>query len=112
DRKAVVEAGGYQPDAIGEDMELIVRLHRIWRSAGRSYRVVFVPEPVCWTEVPEKLRILRSQRNRWQRGTVDSIRRNLPMLLNPRYGTEGLMAMPYFLLFEMKIGRASCRERV
>ncbi|HMC21834.1 MAG TPA: YaiO family outer membrane beta-barrel protein [Thermoanaerobaculia bacterium] len=101
DRKAVVEAGGYQPDAIGEDMELIVRLHRIWRSAGRSYRVVFVPEPVCWTEVPEKLRILRSQRNRWQRGTVDSIRRNLPMLLNPRYGTVGLMAMPYFLLFEM-----------
>jgi YaiO family outer membrane protein len=101
DRQAIVEAGGYRPDAIGEDMELIVRLHRIWRSAGRKYRVVFVPEPVCWTEVPEKLRILRSQRNRWQRGTVDSIRRHKVMLLNPRFGAVGLVALPYFFLFEM-----------
>jgi len=101
DRRAVIEAGGYRPDAIGEDMELIVRLHKLWRSARRKYRVVFVPEPVCWTEVPEKLRILRSQRNRWQRGTVDSIRRHKRMFLNPRFGAVGLVAFPYFFLFEM-----------
>ena len=101
DRKAVIEAGGYRRDAIGEDMELVTRLHRLWRAAGRAYRVVFVPEPVCWTEVPERMRILRSQRNRWQRGTVDSLRRHIAMLGNPRYGTVGLIAMPYFFLFEM-----------
>lgn len=101
DRRALIEAGGYRSDAIGEDMELIVRLHRLWRSTGRPYRIVFVPEPVCWTEVPERLRILRSQRNRWQRGTVDSMSRNLNMLLNPRYGAVGLIAFPYIFLFEM-----------
>jgi YaiO family outer membrane protein len=101
DRRALIEAGGYRSDAIGEDMELIVRLHRLWRSAGRKYRVVFVPEPVCWTEVPERLRVLRSQRNRWQRGTVDSLRRHKRMLLNPRYGAVGLIGFPYFFLFEM-----------
>ncbi len=101
DRKAVIEAGGYRQDAIGEDMELVTRLHRLWRSAHRPYRIVFVPEPVCWTEVPERMRILRSQRNRWQRGTVDSVRRHMQMLLNPRFGSVGLIAFPYFFLFEM-----------
>lgn len=101
DRRALIEAEGYRSDAIGEDMELIVRLHRIWRSAGRAYRIVFVPEPVCWTEVPERLRILRSQRNRWQRGTVDSLSRNKSLILNPKFGAVGLIAIPYFLLFEM-----------
>lgn len=100
-REAVVEAGGYRTDTVGEDMELVVRLHRLWRSAKRAYRVVFVAEPVCWTEVPESLKILQRQRNRWQRGTVDSIRMHPSMLLNPRYGILGLFAFPYFLLFEM-----------
>jgi cellulose synthase/poly-beta-1,6-N-acetylglucosamine synthase-like glycosyltransferase len=100
-RDAVLEAGGYLTRTVGEDMELIVRMHRVFRDAKRKYRVVFVPEPVCWTEVPETLRVLQRQRNRWQRGTVDSVGMHKRMLLNPRYGAPGLFAMPYFLLFEM-----------
>ena len=100
-RDAVLEAGGYRTSTVGEDMELVVRMHRIWREAKRRYRVVFVAEPVCWTEVPETLRVLQRQRNRWQRGTVDSIGMHRRMLLNPRYGVLGLFAMPYFFLFEM-----------
>jgi cellulose synthase/poly-beta-1,6-N-acetylglucosamine synthase-like glycosyltransferase len=101
DRRAVIEAGGYRADTVGEDMELVVRLHRIWRSAGRPYRIVFVPEPVCWTEVPETLRVLRRQRNRWQRGTVESMAMHRAVLFNPRFGALGLFAFPYFFLFEM-----------
>ena len=100
-RDAVLEAGGYRESTVGEDMELIVRLHRLWRETRRPYRIMFVPEPVCWTEVPETLKILKRQRNRWQRGTVDSIGLHKRMLLNPRYGVLGAFAMPYFLLFEM-----------
>ena len=100
-RDAVLEAGGYKTSTVGEDMELVVRLHRIWRDAKRDYRIVFVPEPVCWTEVPETLKVLKRQRNRWQRGTVDSIGMHKRMLLNPRYGILGTFAMPYFFLFEM-----------
>jgi len=100
-RDAVLKAGGYLTSTVGEDMELVVRLHRMWREAKQRYRVVFVPEPVCWTEVPETLAILERQRNRWQRGTVDSVGLHKRMLLNPRYGVLGTFAMPYFFLFEM-----------
>ena len=100
-RSAVVAAGGYRTDTVGEDMELVVRLHRSWRAMKKKYRIVFVPEPVCWTEVPETLRVLRRQRNRWQRGTVDSIAMHRSLLLNPRHGMLGLFTFPYFVLFEM-----------
>lgn len=100
-RDAVLEAGGYLTSTVGEDMELVVRLHRRWREMRRPYRIVFVAEPVCWTEVPESLRILQRQRNRWQRGTVDSIGLHRAMILRPRYGAIGLFALPYFLIFEM-----------
>jgi cellulose synthase/poly-beta-1,6-N-acetylglucosamine synthase-like glycosyltransferase len=100
-RDAVLEAGGYLSSTVGEDMELVIRLHRKYRESKRPYRIVFVPEPVCWTEVPESLRVLHRQRNRWQRGTVDSLGIHKRMLLNPRYGTLGMFALPYFFLFEM-----------
>lgn len=100
-RDAVLEAGGYRTTTVGEDMELIVRLHRIWRDERRPYRIVFVARPVCWTEVPETLRVLQRQRNRWQRGTVDSVGLHRSVLLRPRYGVLGLFALPYFVLFEM-----------
>lgn len=72
-REAVVTAGGFETRTVGEDMELVVRLHHIWLRKRRPYRIVFVPDPVCWTQVPERLKILGAQRNRWQRGAVESI---------------------------------------
>lgn len=100
-RDVVVEAGGFETGTVGEDMELVVRLHRRMAEQGRPYRVVFVPEPVCWTEVPESLRVLRRQRNRWQRGSVDTLWRHRGMFLRPRYGPVGMFGMPYFALFEV-----------
>lgn len=100
-RAAVVEVGGFMVGAVGEDMEIICRLHRRFREAGRPYRITFVPDPVCWTEVPETLRPLGRQRDRWQRGLIDSLSRHIVMLGNPRYGGVGLFAVPYFVFFEM-----------
>jgi cellulose synthase/poly-beta-1,6-N-acetylglucosamine synthase-like glycosyltransferase len=99
-RDAVLEVGGFRHDTIGEDMEIVARLHRRWRDDGKPYRIVFQPDPVCWTEVPESRTILGNQRNRWQRGTCQVLSYHLPMLLNPKYGSVGLFAMPYFLVFE------------
>jgi len=82
-------------------MELVVRLHRIMREKKRKYRITFIPDPVCWTEVPDKLKILSRQRNRWQRGLIDSMLMNMKMLFNPKYGIVGLFAMPFFFVFEM-----------
>jgi cellulose synthase/poly-beta-1,6-N-acetylglucosamine synthase-like glycosyltransferase len=99
-RRDFIEAGGYAHDTVGEDMEVVTRMHRTLREKGESYRVTFVPDPVAWTEVPATLRVLRRQRDRWHRGLMDTLFRNRKMLLNPRYGTVGLLAMPYFFLFE------------
>lgn len=99
-KKEVVEAGGYRTDTVGEDMELVVRLYNKYRPQHKM-KVIFVPDPVCYTEVPESLSVLARQRNRWQRGLIDSLLLNINMLMNPRYGTVGLVAMPFFVVFEM-----------
>lgn len=100
-RSVVVEAGGYSTETVGEDMELVVRLHRHCREKGRRYRVAFIPDPVAWTECPETIRVLARQRDRWQRGLIESLMRHRKMLLNPRYGRIGLVAYPYFFFLEM-----------
>lgn len=100
-KQVVTEAGGYTADTIGEDMELIVRIHKLMRQQKRRYRVVFVPDPVCWTQVPEDLATLRNQRKRWHKGLMDTLLTHRDMLFNPRYGTVGLVAMPYFLFVEL-----------
>lgn len=100
-KQAVIDVGGYRTDVVGEDMELVVRLHHVLRAQGRPCRIVFIPDPVCWTEVPENLRVLGRQRNRWQRGLAESLFAHLGMLFNPRYGAAGLIAMPYFVFIEL-----------
>jgi cellulose synthase/poly-beta-1,6-N-acetylglucosamine synthase-like glycosyltransferase len=100
-RAAVVSAGGYSTDTVGEDMELVVRLHRYHAEQGIPYKIEFVPDPVAWTECPESLRVLARQRDRWQRGLLQSLTRHSRMLLNPRYGRAGLLAFPYFFFLEM-----------
>jgi len=101
-RKDVVLAcGGYRDDTVGEDMELVARMHRYMYENKLPYKVVFVPDPVCWTEAPETLKILGRQRNRWHRGLLDTISLHRAMLFNPRFGVIGLLSMPYYFLFEL-----------
>jgi cellulose synthase/poly-beta-1,6-N-acetylglucosamine synthase-like glycosyltransferase len=100
-RSAVVSAGGYATDTVGEDMELIVRLHRHHSEAGIPYKIEFVPDPVAWTECPESIRVLARQRDRWQRGLYQSLTRHRRMLLRPTYGRAGMLAFPYFFFLEM-----------
>lgn len=97
---ALIGVGGFRRETVGEDMDVIVRMHRVLREARRPYRVVFVPDPVCWTECPETLRSLRTQRERWQRGLGETLEHNRSMIANPRYGRIGLLALPYYMLFE------------
>jgi cellulose synthase/poly-beta-1,6-N-acetylglucosamine synthase-like glycosyltransferase len=99
-KDAVVEAGGWRTDTVGEDMELVLRLHRVHRLRRRRYRTVYLPDPICWTEAPESLAVLESQRTRWQRGLSESITMNIGLLCHPRGGAPGWLALPYFIVFE------------
>jgi len=100
-KREVVEVGGYSTATDTEDLELVVRLHRHLRRKKRKYRIVFVPDPVCWTESPETLKVLSRQRNRWHRGLLQTLWIHRGVLFNPRYGTLGMVAFPYFLVFEL-----------
>jgi len=93
--------GGYRAKAIGEDLDLVTRLHRHLREKGVEYRIQFVPDPVCWTEAPSDLKSLGRQRARWQKGLLDTLWANRDMLFRPRYGRIGSFAMPYLWLFEL-----------
>ena len=96
----VVAAGGYRPQTIGEDMELVVRIHRMLREQGQDYRVEFVPEPVCWTEAPEDRKTLRNQRIRWQRGLSESLSTNWGLMFSRNGGPPGWLAFPFMVAFE------------
>ncbi|MEK7295324.1 MAG: glycosyltransferase family 2 protein, partial [Actinomycetota bacterium] len=93
-RDVLVEVGGFDPDSIGEDFEIVMRIHRYMIDNHRDYRVQFVAEPVSWTEVPITAKVLRSQRKRWHRGLWETLWKYRGMLFNPRYGKVGLMAIP------------------
>jgi cellulose synthase/poly-beta-1,6-N-acetylglucosamine synthase-like glycosyltransferase len=100
-KSEVIEVGGYTVGTIGEDMELVVKLHEYMRKNKKKYSLKFIPDPVCWTQAPERLKDLRSQRRRWQIGLMDSLFKHKRLLFNPRYGAIGLIAAPYFWIFEM-----------
>jgi cellulose synthase/poly-beta-1,6-N-acetylglucosamine synthase-like glycosyltransferase/tetratricopeptide (TPR) repeat protein len=99
-RPLLVEIGGYNTATVGEDMELVLRIHHHCIDQGRPYRVTFVPDPVAWTECPQSLRILSHQRNRWQRGLLESLLFHRGMFGRPRYGVMGCIAFPYLFFLE------------
>ncbi|WP_431028291.1 glycosyltransferase family 2 protein [Lysinibacillus sp. LZ02] len=99
-KKWVVKAGGYSVNTIGEDMELVVKLHRYIMDNKLKKRIEFVPDPVCWTEAPDNMRDLRTQRRRWHQGLLGSLMLHKVMTFNPKYKQIGMISFPYFWLIE------------
>lgn len=101
DRKTALDAGGYDTKTVGEDLELVVRMRRYMHEVTKEkYKIAFIPDPLCWTEVPESLKVLSRQRNRWTRGAIETIRKHLKMTFNPKFGRIGMISFPYWIAFE------------
>ena len=100
DKEIVIKAGGYNHNTVGEDMELVVRMRRYLEEKKEKYRVTYIPDPLCWTEAPESLQILGRQRNRWARGTYETLFFHRKMFFNPRYHLMGMLSYPYWFFFE------------
>ena len=100
DREIVIKAGGYNPKTVGEDMELVVRMRRYMEEHKLPYKVAYIPDPLCWTEAPATFEILGRQRNRWTRGTVETLKSHRKMFFNPTYGVLGMISYPYWFFFE------------
>jgi cellulose synthase/poly-beta-1,6-N-acetylglucosamine synthase-like glycosyltransferase len=99
-RSVMIEAGGFYHHTVGEDMEMTVRLHRHLQDRKRKYKMRYLPDAVCWTEAPCTLKVLRSQRSRWQRGMLEVLYRHRAMIFSPRHGAPGMFGLGYFFLFD------------
>ncbi|WP_413560603.1 glycosyltransferase [Bdellovibrio sp. HCB209] len=100
-KEAVVAVNGYQPNSLGEDMDLVVRMHRKYRDMKKKYSIIFLPDPVCWTEAPSDIKTLEKQRRRWQIGLLQTLWHNRKMMMNPRYGIIGMFAFPYNFIVDI-----------
>jgi len=97
----VLKVEGYKKNSLGEDMMLVIKLHKLKRREKRKYRIVFVPDTVCWTEIPSSIKVLKGQRIRWQMGLLESIVENKDMFFNPRYGIIGIFSLPFYFFSEI-----------
>jgi cellulose synthase/poly-beta-1,6-N-acetylglucosamine synthase-like glycosyltransferase len=100
-RAEVVAVGGFTKGSMGEDLDLVIKLHRHMRDKKREYLIQFIPEPVCWTEAPETLGVLARQRSRWQRGALECFFRYRAMFLNPRYGRVGFLGFGHIFIVDV-----------
>ncbi len=100
-KSAVISAGGYDADTMGEDMELVVKLHVFCRENMMPYRIRYASDAICWTQVPEKLGDLSKQRRRWHIGLFQSMMTHRSILGNPRYGLVSFVSYMYFLIYEL-----------
>ncbi|HAH22786.1 MAG TPA: glycosyl transferase family 2 [Prolixibacteraceae bacterium] len=100
DKEIVINCGGYFPKTVGEDMELVVRMRKYMTDKREKYGVVYIPDPLCWTEAPTSYKILGRQRNRWTRGTIDTLFMHWNIFFNPKYGFMGVISHPFWVFFE------------
>ena len=100
-KSAVIDAGGYDPTTMGEDMELVVKLHAYCRENDIPYRSRYASNALCRTQAPERLRDLCKQRRRWHIGLFQSMTRHKKIMFNPKYGVVGFISYLYFLIYEL-----------
>jgi hypothetical protein len=100
DRELVLKCGGYSTKTVGEDMDLIIRMRKYMYDRDEKHRVILVPHPMSWTEVPDDWRVFGRQRTRWTRGLIDCMINHRKMWFNPRYKIVGLLSMPTTVLYE------------
>jgi len=100
DKELAIKVGGYSTDTVGEDMEIVVRMRRYMEEQKLKYKVAYIPDPLCWTEAPETYKIFISQRNRWTRGTIETLKEHRVIGFNRKYGVLGLVSYPYWFFFE------------
>lgn len=100
-KNAVLNVGGYDIDTVGEDMDLVVKLHSFYRKNKIKYKIKYEYKAICWSQVPEKLKDLKGQRRRWHIGLITSLNSHRYIFLNPKYGLVGIFSFLYFVVYEM-----------
>lgn len=100
-KSSVINVGGYNSNSIGEDMELVMKLHSFNKKNENKYSIQYTPNAICWSQAPEKLKDLKSQRKRWHMGLMQSLAEHKYIFLNIKYGLVGVFSFLYYFIYEM-----------
>ena len=92
---------GIDHTTVCEDMEIVVRLWRYYHENKKKAKAVYMPLPICWTEVPDNYRNIFKQRARWHLGLAESLLIHKKLMFDYKYRATGLLAMPYYVFFEL-----------
>lgn len=103
DKEIAIKAGGYWHKSLGEDMELITRMRKVMHEMKEKFEILYIPESLCWTEVPATREVLIRQRVRWARGLIQTLNLHKSMFFNRKYGKTGFLVMPYFFIYEFLV---------
>ncbi|MBO9152389.1 glycosyltransferase family 2 protein [Chitinophaga sp. GCM10012297] len=101
DKEITIRCGGYDHTSFGEDMELMTRMCRYAQDNKIPYAIRYIPQTLCWTEVPSTIKIFGRQRTRWARGLAQLMHTHFSMFLKPKYGRMGMIVFPYNFFFEL-----------
>lgn len=100
-KDVIIDIGGYKKQSLGEDMMMVVNIHSFFRRNNREYKISYVPTAICWTQVPDTMKDLGTQRKRWHKGLMESLLEHKYIFLNPRFGWIGFFSYAYYLFYEM-----------
>lgn len=103
DKDIVIKAGGYWHKSLGEDMELVTRMRKYMHDTNEKFLIQYIPESLCWTEVPGTKKVFLRQRIRWARGLIQTLYLHRKMFLNPKYGRTAFVVLPFFFSFEFLV---------
>ena len=103
DKDIVIKSGGYWHKSLGEDMELITRMRKYMHEHKQEFLIKYIPESLCWTEVPGTRQILLRQRIRWARGLVQTLYLHRDMFFKLKYGRTAFLVLPFFFMFEFLV---------
>lgn len=100
-KDVVIDSGGYDRETMGEDMELVVKLHEYCTVNNIDYKICYATDAICWTQAPETLKDLKKQRKRWHLGLFQSMYKHRQILFNPKFGAVSFISYMYFLVYEL-----------
>lgn len=97
----VIQVGGYDPNTMGEDMELVVKLHSYAKTSKIDYVIKYEPDAICWTQAPTKLKDLFKQRKRWHIGLIQTMGKYKNLIRDVDQNPYSIFSFLYFLFYEM-----------
>lgn len=100
-KDVVTSVGGYDASTMGEDMELVVKLHAFCRINQIPYGIRYAPDAICWSQCPSSIHDLKKQRRRWYIGLFQCLKKHRRMFFAPEFGVIGYLSYLYYLLYEL-----------